>query len=126
MAKRGRPAFESDEDNFAAYKAVKTVYPELTTKRSFQNKCFELRAIQAIAEEKRDIFKVLWNDKPDDRLTYKPPSSLLTELGRFENKELIIAIAEQLCNEMGELPNKPIAEWRRDLRQYRLNLIKGI
>jgi len=128
VKKRGRPEFKTREEYSDIYKITESLYPELSCKRSFQNRCYELKTIKILIrltkEEEKEHLKTLYDFNPENTSTYKLKSSLLTELGRFEDEELIFLAAKKIASEMKEFPNKTISEWRKDLRKFRLNLFK--
>ncbi len=122
MAKRGRPAFESDGLKEFMMKAIKNMCPS-DCKRTLQNKYYEsiVTSVLIKMEEAGEDVKLLWNrEKPKIK-----GISLFYEIGRIEDEELIEAVLRQLIKEMRIYPDKTVKEWEADLRRYRFKL-KGI
>ena len=83
MKKRGRP------EVFPEFlQCVRAIYPDVKTKRGLQNKAYQAIAGRAIGDD----FPWLW-DKSKGTIQV----SILSELGRLEDPEVIRAFAKELC-----------------------------
>lgn len=87
MAKRGRPKFENFQGSL---EALRSLYPSIKTRRGLQNKYFELKVIKAIKDVEGMEF--LFDSK-----TGNFKSSILTEIGRISNEEMMREVAAEIC-----------------------------
>jgi hypothetical protein len=89
MAKRGRPSLLSDE----LLNGMKKIYPDYKTKRSIENKHYQIRAYGILEKLSIENKEYLFN--PDKQFFNW---SVLEQLGRIEDDELLIAMAKQVCS----------------------------
>jgi len=107
--REGRPARFSDET--MAY--VATLYPEVHSRRGLVDIAYRIRACALL----KDIAACHWlydseGVKQGDDSAWQP--SILTELGRIDDDDALIAIAMQVC---GRQPSRK--EAIRFIRRYR-------
>ena len=99
--KRGRPKFGNEE--MIALMKEKELFPNIKTERGFKNKCYEIDAVGAIQGLEGMEFLV-------DREKETVKSSILTEIGRFKNPEVMRAVAEEVC-QRAKTQQRTIKEW---------------
>jgi hypothetical protein len=87
MAKRGRPKFENFQGSL---EAIRSLYPNIKTRRGLQNKFYELKALNAI--KSMEGIEFLFDSKTDN---FK--SSILAEIGKTGDDELMRAVAAEIC-----------------------------
>lgn len=87
MAKRGRPKFE---DCQGSLETLKPLYSNIKTRRGLQNKFYELKALKAI--KNMEGIEFLFDLKTDNI-----KSSILTEIGRTGNDEMMRELAGEIC-----------------------------
>jgi hypothetical protein len=82
--KTGRPKIHPESE-----KVIKKLYPNITTRMGINNKIYELRAFKLIKVKAPEIA---------DKFEFKgihPKSSLLAEIGRWEDEEKILEMARK-------------------------------
>jgi hypothetical protein len=87
MTKRGRPKFENFQGSL---EALRSLYPNIKTRRGLQNKYFELKALKAIKSMEGAEFLF-------DLKTTNVKSSILAEIGRISNDEKMREVAAEIC-----------------------------
>ena len=112
MGKRGRPREYSKE----ALSALQAIYPDVRTERGLQNKAYELRAFGLLTERGQEIDNLSFL-MDDAKQTLK--STILVELGRFEDDDKLLRVAAELCR-YAKIERKTVHSWANLVRKTRL------
>ena len=115
MAKRGRPEKFIQE----WYDWVRNVsWSNARTKRGMQDAIFSCKAMRAIIHEEFENKAFLYSDEKNYTRT-----SLLAELGRLEDKDVILHVAKYLCEWAAQetLTIKRAIRWVRMIRLDRIS-----
>ena len=112
MSKRGRPREYSEE----ALSMLRAIFPEIKTERGLQNKSCELRAFGLLKERGQEIDNLSFLID-DAKQTFK--STILIELGRFEDDDKLLSIAAELCL-YAKTAKKTVHSWANLVRKARL------
>lgn len=117
--KRGRPRFEDDHFKAFMMSPIRSLYSSMG-ERTLQNKYYESIVICCLLEMEKEgeETRPFWDISRKKQFA----PSLVYEIGRMENEDVIKATIRQLIKEMKEQPGRAIAEWRKDLRDYRKTL----
>ena len=86
--KRGRPKINADghEDH------MRRIYHEVKTTRGIQNKIYASRTINVLLEDQDPCLKWLFDVEAN-----VVRATILTELGRLWDRDVILRIAKQIC-----------------------------
>ena len=110
MAKRGRPRFDDD-----LVKECQDAWPNVKTRRGLQNVYYCSVAFEVLENLENIGYLGLGLEPGKDM-----KNSLLTELGRFADSEMIKTLALNLCEEQKK-KKRTVKEWIKILRAIRLN-----
>ncbi len=108
MAKRGRPALYPAE----WYAQLDNIWPG-KTKRGLQNSDYAGEALKAI-KGMDNVYKFFFNGKKAKKI------SILTEIGRYGDSDLMRNIAQQVYDLIKSEGDRPVKEWEKILRNHRL------
>lgn len=114
MAKRGRPPLLSEQ----YYQSMKMIYNDVKSKRGIQNIHYAIDAIRAI-EEMDNIREFFFNKKTEEIAW-----SVLTELGRYGDHDLIRDVAKQVYEIVMADGDLKVKELIKILRNHRLSVQK--
>lgn len=119
MRKRGRPRFEDDHFKAFMMPPIRSQYSSMG-ERTLQNKYYESIVICCLIEMEREgeETRPFWDISRKKQFA----PSLVYEIGRMENEDIIKATIRKLQKEMKEHPGITIEKWRKDLRDYRKTL----
>lgn len=105
--KVGRPRKINNE----YFKMLRTLYPDIKTRRGILNKYYETVALQVIGKMKDTTFII-----DESKQVFK--ASILSEIGRLENEEDIKIVARYICNR-AKKEKKTIHQWVNIIRFIR-------
>lgn len=118
--KKGRPKFE--DDNYRGFMLKATVKSQFDSRRTKQNSFYYAEAITTIFEmekegEDMEVFTRRKNPTPKQK-----GLSILYEIGRISDKEIMKSVICQLAKEMKENSQIKVKQWGEYVRAYRLKL----
>lgn len=110
----GRPRFEETHPDYKLMMSLSGNWPDIQSRAGRLNKYYELRTVRAF--KGRDDFKWIFDPDPD---TNTMKCQILQQLGRFEDIEIILCVAEYLTErQMRE--DRTVQEWADIIRDIRL------
>jgi hypothetical protein len=119
MSKRGRPIKYNKAVNDIMLNILDGHFPDTRSHRGRIDLCYRLRAIGVLDKVKDiDNIEFILDDK---NKTFKP--SILVQLGRIDNDELLIALARRIC-ELAKTHKYKAKDIERFIRDFRLGRIK--